>query len=116
MRHSFATRIFSPSMSARPARVVGVKLPSIAWALALLAVGLGPASVIAEGETPTTTITLHNASGVFGTGEKVRSKPDAASRRSTANIRRISSRRMPRHVGRPGSDRVILWRRPPRGM
>jgi hypothetical protein len=54
-------------------RAVRLKLPGIAWALALIAVGLGPASVLAEGETPTTNITLHNASGI-GAGEKADSK------------------------------------------
>ena len=67
---------FFPSLFPRPRRAVRLKLPSIAWALALIAVGLGPASVIAEDETPTTNITLHNASGVFGidTGGKARAK------------------------------------------
>ena len=76
MRYSISSPVFFPSMSARPARVVGVKLTSVAWAAALIAVGLGPASVIAEGETPTANITLHNASGILGigAGKKGRSK------------------------------------------
>jgi len=73
MQRSISIRVFIPSISPRPGRAVRLKLPSIA--LALVAVGLGPASVMAEGETPTTNITLHNASGVFGgAGEKARSK------------------------------------------
>jgi len=65
-----------PASRPRVAPGVRLKLPSIAGAAALIAVGLGPASVIAEGETPTTAITLHNASEVlgFGAAEKVHSK------------------------------------------
>jgi subtilisin family serine protease len=77
VQRSISIPVFSPSSIApHPGRAVRLKLPSIAWALALIAVGLGPASVIAEDETPTATITPHNASGIFGidTGEKVRSK------------------------------------------
>ena len=76
MQRGISIRVFIPSISPRPGRAVRLKLPSIAWALALVAVGLGPASVIAEGETPTTTITLHNASGILGIGpgEKARIK------------------------------------------
>jgi len=76
MQRSISIPGFVPSMSARPGPGVRLKLASIAWAAALIAVGLGPASVSAEGEPPTTTITLHNASGVLGigSGEKARSK------------------------------------------
>jgi subtilisin family serine protease len=44
--------------------------------LPLIAVGLGPASVMAEGETTTTNLTLHNASGILGigAGEKAHNK------------------------------------------
>jgi len=63
-------------MSARPARAVRVKLAGVAWAAALVAMGLGPASAMAENERPTTNITLHNASGILGigAGEKAHSK------------------------------------------
>ncbi|MBA2593997.1 MAG: hypothetical protein M3495_04135 [Pseudomonadota bacterium] len=76
MQRSISIPVFSLSIAPRPGRAVRLKLPSIAWALALIAVGLGPASMIAEGETPTTNITLHNASGVLGIGadEKAHSK------------------------------------------
>ena len=76
MRCSIPIRVFFPSISACPGRGVRLKPPSIAGTVALIAVGLGPASVIADGETPTTAITLHNASEVLGigTGEKARSK------------------------------------------
>jgi hypothetical protein len=116
MQCSISIPVFSPSIAPRPGRAARLKLPSIAWALPLIAVGLGPASVMAEGETPTTNLTLHNASGILGSGagEKAHSKA-GHDLRSTANIRRISSRRTPRRVGRPGSDRVIFWRRPPQG-
>ena len=124
MQRSISISASIPLISNRPAsrpRVapgVRLKLPSIAWTAALIALGLGPASAIAEGETPTMAITLHNASEVLGIGtarkgpQQGRTRP---ARRFTANIRRISSRRTPRRVGRPGSDRVIQWRRPPRG-
>ena len=76
MRRSISIPFLFPPIPARSGLGVRLKLPSIAWAAALIAVGLAPASVIAEGETPTTAITLHNASEVFGigTGEKVRSR------------------------------------------
>ena len=108
---------FFPVPLPRPGRAVRLKLPSIAWAVALIAVGVGPASVIAEDETPTTNITLHNASGVFGigAGEKARSKAGQGLLALHREYQAYLSRRTPRHGGRPGSDRVILWRRPPRG-
>ncbi|MGH8578061.1 MAG: hypothetical protein ACREXJ_14370, partial [Gammaproteobacteria bacterium] len=77
MQRSISIPVFSPSLSPRPGgRAVRLKLPGIARAVALIAVGVGPASVIAEGETPTTNITLHNASGILkiGAGEKAPSK------------------------------------------
>ena len=76
MQRGISIPVFSPSISPRPGRAVRLKLPSIAWAVALIAVGIGPASVIAEDETPTTNITLHNASGILGigAGEKAQSK------------------------------------------
>ena len=66
MQRGISIPVFSPSISPRPGRAVRLKLPSIAWAVALIAVGIGPASVIAE--APTTNITLHNASGILGIG------------------------------------------------
>ena len=76
MQRSISIPVFFPSIAPRPGRAVRLKLPRIAWAAALIAVGLGPASVIAEGEPPTTTTTLHSASGILGigAGEKAHSK------------------------------------------
>jgi subtilisin family serine protease len=77
MQRSICIPVFPPSISPRRGRGVRLKLPNIAWAAALIAVGVGPASVIAENERPTTTTTLHNASGAFGIGtggKKARSK------------------------------------------
>ena len=117
MQRGSSIPVFSPSIAPRPGRAVRLKLPIIAWALALIAVGVGPSSVIAEGETPTTNITLRNASGVLGigAGEKVRSNAGhdllALHREYQAYLQQADARR----VGRPGFDRVILWRRPPRG-
>jgi len=76
MQRSISIPFLFPSIPARSGRGVRLKLTSIAWTAAFIALGLGPTSVIAEGETPTTTITLHNAYDVLGigTGEKVRSR------------------------------------------
>jgi hypothetical protein len=76
MQRSISIPVFSPSIAPRPGRAARLKLPSIAWALPLIAVGLGPASVMAEGETTTTNLTLHNASGILGigAGEKAHNK------------------------------------------
>ena len=70
MQH-FYSGFFSVHLRA-PRRGVRLKLPSIAWAAMLIAMGLGPGSVIAEGETPTTTITLHNAPRSSGSAQAKR--------------------------------------------
>jgi hypothetical protein len=117
MQRTISIPAFSQSIAPHPGRAVRLKLPSIAWAFALIAVGLGPGSLIAEGQTPTTTITLHNASDVFGigTGEKARSKAGqgllALYREYQAYLQQADAQAR----GRRGFDRVISWRRPPRG-
>ena len=68
MRYNISSRIFFPSMSARPARVVGVKLASVAWAAVLIAVGLDPTAVTADDGHAAAVTALRGATDVLAIG------------------------------------------------
>jgi len=68
MRYSISRRIFFPSMLARPARAVGVKLASIAWAAALISGGLDPTLVTADDRHAAAVTALRGATDVLAIG------------------------------------------------
>jgi hypothetical protein len=79
MRYSISTRIFSPSVSATPARVVRVKPvmsrgATIAFAVALIAVGLDPTFVRADDGHAAAITALHGTIDAIGAEGRAASK------------------------------------------
>ena len=68
MPYSISSRIFFPSMCARPARVVRAKLASIAWAAALVAVGLDTTAVTRDDGHAAAVTALRGTTDVLAIG------------------------------------------------
>ncbi|MGH2668894.1 MAG: hypothetical protein ACRDH5_07220, partial [bacterium] len=77
MRYSISSRIFFPSISARPARVIRVKLASIAWAAALVAVGIDPTLVTADDGHAAAVTALRGATDVLAIGAGTKGRAPA---------------------------------------
>ena len=120
MQRGISIPVFSPLISSprlageRPS--VRLKLPSIAWAVALIAVGIGPASVIAEANSHHE---HHAAQRLRHPRDRRRQKVPQQGRTDLLALHReyqaYLEQRSPRRVGRPGSNRVTFWRRSPQG-